>query len=119
MTRARQLQRALATGKPATDHGDFRSRLGTVQVELVDGDYMGVFGYGEGQLDGLGAHGDDECVRLELVAQRGGHGRLESDINAGLAAQVRVGASQLVHVILEGKRRLGAQDATELVTRLA
>ena len=119
MVRTRQLQRALAAGEASADDGDLRSWLGAVQVELVDGDHAGVLGNGEGQLDGLGAHGDDERVGLELVAQRSGHGCLEPDVDAGLASQMRIGASQLVHVVLEGERRLGAQDATELVARLA
>ena len=112
-------QRALAAGQASTHDEDPLPHLGAIEVDVVNLQHLRTVGNGHGRLHGFAAHRDDDRIGVDCLDICLANLRIKADLDALAFTQARIGHAKLVHVVLEGNRPLGAQDAAELAFGLA
>ena len=115
----RQVKGAFAPCQSGTCDDHFAFRLFPTDMQVLDREHACTIGNGERRLLSFGPYCNDGGVGGELLGKRCINGRVQTNVHSCTPAQQLVGAPQLVHLALKGKRLLQAQNATKLVARLA
>ena len=89
------------------------------QVQVVDREHARTLFDGKRHRNRSRPYGDNHRIGRNPLRERRIDLGVQADIHPKAIEQVRVGASQLVHIALEGKHLLGAEDAAELALALA
>ena len=114
-----EVDRALAAGETAAHDDDLIADLVFLFIIIVDNDNIFTVKTRNRRDQRAGADGDDQGIGIFTLRVFLRDLRVQADLDARVAAELRVGEGELVHLMLERQSLLALQDTAESVFFLA